>query len=41
MKGRPHGEGNASGSVFDAALVNSGGYSLWFEYVEDHKYGGS
>ena len=39
--GKPHGQGNAVGSVFDAPLVSNGGYSLWLEYVEDHKYGGS
>jgi len=31
-KGHPHGVGNAGGSVFAQALVNSG-YSLWLEYV--------
>lgn len=38
-KGKPHGAGNAVGSVFDAPLINNGGYSLWLEYVVDHKYG--
>ncbi len=37
---RPHGHGNAAGSVFDAPLVDNGGYSLWLEYVEDHKTAG-
>ena len=36
---KPHGIGNALGSVFDAPLVNNGGYTLWLEYVEDHKSG--
>jgi hypothetical protein len=41
IHGKPHGPGNAAGSVFDAPLVDNGGYSLWLEYVEDHKYGGN
>jgi hypothetical protein len=36
---KPHGKAPAIGSVFDADLVNNGGYSLWLEYVEDYKYG--
>lgn len=40
-RGKPHGAAPACGSVFDAPLVNNGGYSLWLEYVEDHKNGGS
>jgi hypothetical protein len=39
-KGEPHGAGNARGSVFDDALINNGGYSLWLEHVEDHLHGG-
>ncbi len=39
-RGKSHGAGHASGSVFDAPLVNTGQYSLWLEYVQDHKYGG-
>ena len=31
-KGSPHGVGNALGSVFPQALVNTG-YSLWLEHV--------
>lgn len=38
-KGKSHGTGNASGSVFDGPLIDNGGYSLWLEYVEDYKYG--
>lgn len=38
--GKPHGAGQASGSVFDTALVtHPGGYSLWLEHVTD-KQGG-
>ena len=36
---KPHGPGNALGSVFDAPLVDNGGYTLWLEYVEDYKNG--
>ncbi len=31
-KGHPHGTGQAKGSVFPQALVNTG-YSLWLEHV--------
>ncbi len=37
--GEPHGVGNAAGSVFDEPLIESDGYSLWLEYVVDHKFG--
>lgn len=40
-RGKPHGAAQARGSVFNAPLVNNGGYSLWLEYVEDHKFGGN
>lgn len=40
-RGKSHGSASATGSVFDTALVGSPDYSLWLEYVEDHKYGGS
>lgn len=31
-KGRPHGDGNAKGSVFSQSLIESN-YSLWLEHV--------
>lgn len=34
-KGKPHGSGEARGSVFDLPLVSSNGYTLWLEYVID------
>lgn len=40
-RGKPHGASPACGSVFAAPLVDNGGYSLWLEYVEDHKNSGS
>ena len=40
-KGKPHGTAPARGSVFDVPLVSNGGYTLWLEYVENHKHGGN
>jgi hypothetical protein len=37
-KGKPHGRGEARGSVFDKPLVSSNGYTLWLEHVIDRKY---
>jgi hypothetical protein len=38
-KGKPHGPGQASGSVFDQPLVSGGGFSLWREHVVDRDGG--
>lgn len=41
QRGHPHGRYPARGSVFTEPLLaaeeESGGYSLWLEYVRDHK----
>jgi hypothetical protein len=38
-KGKPHGKGQASGSVFPEPLVPGECYSLWLEFVRDIKGG--